>query len=331
MSLKPSLLPEESSVDAAFLALALYQYESGPATPEPLRQALARTRNRFDFAAFGSPAGWRMSYRYQTPCGPEGFVPCTYNGYTNEGNLISLAAHLTRGHAVTIEKHWNSSASRVRAALVASQGEPVVHQMAEFRSPFTQVLWNLFVDVRQRGVDIYPDNRLAVNPWQNFVCYERNVLAKLAEMGRPWLVQPDAGDDGTLGCYQPFSVYHAYGRNDLFMPWSAAIALLSGADRAEGALRFLLEHRLFDAFGLVDSARWTTGAPEPYAVTARHDFWNTSLSTMAMLEWLEGAGSSSRSFAALPEVRAALDRVFPAERDNRNRLSATTTPAANVQ
>lgn len=160
---------------------------------------------------------------------------------------------MTRGHAVTIEKHWNSSASRVRAALVASQGEPVVHQMAEFRSPFTQVLWNLFVDVRQRGVDIYPDNRLAVNPWQNFVCYERNVLAKLAEMGRPWLVQPDAGDDGTLGCYQPFSVYHAYGRNDLFMPWSAAIALLSGADRAEGAC---------------DSC-WNTGCSTPLAWSIR--------------------------------------------------------------
>jgi hypothetical protein len=150
-------------------------------------------------------------------------------------------------------------------------------------------------------------------------------------MGRPWLVQPDAGDDGTLGCYQPFSVYNSYGRNDLFMPWSAAIALLSGADRAEGALRFLLEHRLFDTFGLADSARWTTGAPEPYTVTARHDFWNTSLSTMALLEWLDGAGSSSRSFAALPEVRAALDRVFPAERDNHNRLSATKTATPNVQ
>jgi hypothetical protein len=153
VTLRPSLLPEESSIDAAFLALALYQYGSSPATPEPLRRAIERTRNRFDFAAFASPAGWRMSYRYQTAYGREGFVPCVYNGYTNEGNLISLAAHLTRGHAVAIETHWNSSASRVRAALVASLGEPVVHRMAEFRSPFTQALWNLFVDVRQRGVD----------------------------------------------------------------------------------------------------------------------------------------------------------------------------------
>ena len=265
-----------------------------------------------------------MAYRYQTPCSLEGFIPCTYNGYTNEGSLISLAAHLTHGHTVAIETLWNSSANRVRAALVASQGAPVVHQMSEFRSPFTQALWNLFVDVRLRGVDTYPDNRLAVNPWQNFVCYEQNVLAKLAELGRPYLVQPDAGDDGSLCCYQPFSVYNDRGRSDLFMPWSAGLALLSGVERAEGALRFLLEHGLHDAFGLADSARWTTGAAEPYAVAARHDFWNTSLSTMALLEWLDGPKGLSRSFAALPEVRAALDRVFPAERDNRNRLSAVT-------
>jgi len=328
-TLKPSLLPEESTVDAAFLALALYQYESWPSTPQPLRQAIDRTRNRFDFAAFGSPAGWRMAYRYQTPCCPEGFIRCTYNGYTSEGSLISLAAHLTHAHAVTIEKHWNSSANRVRAGLVASQGAPVVHQMAEFRSPFTQALWNLFVDVRQRGVDTYPDNRLAVNPWQNFVCYEQNVLARLAELGRPWLVQPDAGDDGSLCCYQPFSVYDSYGRSDLFMPWSAGIALLSGVDRAEPALRFLLEHRLCDVFGLADSARWTTGAAEPYAVAARHDFWNTSLSTMALLEWLDGPQGLSRSFAALPEVRAALDRVFPAEQPNHNRISAITAVVSN--
>jgi hypothetical protein len=47
-------------------------------------------------------------------------------------------------------------------------------------------------------------------------------------------------------------------------------------------------------------------------VTARHDFWNTSLSTMAFLEWLDGDGRASRQMASLPEVRTALDRVFHA-------------------
>ncbi len=137
-------------------------------------------------------------------------------------------------------------------------------------------------------------------------------MARLAREGRPYLVQPDAGDDGTLACYRQFSVYDDFGRRDLFMPWSAAFTLLAGADRADGTLRFLLRHHLHDPFGLADSARWATGAAEPYSVAARHDFWNTGLSTMALLEYLQQPNSASRSFAALPEVRAALDRVFPA-------------------
>jgi len=48
----------------------------------------------------------------------------------------------------------------------------------------------------------------------------------------------------------------------------------------------------------------------PYAVTARHDFWNTALSTMAFLEFLDDEDRPSKSFAALPEVRTALDQVF---------------------
>ena len=34
---------------------------------------------------------------------------------------------------------------------------------------------------------------------------------------------------------------------------------------------------------------------------------------MAFLEYLDQEGSASRRFAGLPEVRAALDRVFPQE------------------
>ena len=91
-------------------------------------------------------------------------------------------------------------------------------------------------------------------------------------------------------------------------PWR----LLADADRSEQSLRFLLQHRLYGPCGLTDSAKWTTGAAEPYAVTARNDFWNTGLATMALLEWLDGPARLSASFAALPEVRTALDRVFPA-------------------
>jgi hypothetical protein len=314
ITLKPSLLPEESSVDAAFLALALYQYKCLTSTSPVLRATIDQVQNRFDFAAFSCPEGWRMAYRYATPQSAEGFVRCVYDGYTNEGNLTSLAAHLGSSHHVPIEAHWNSSTKRARMQLIEPGHAPIGHELKEFRAPFTQALWNLFVDVRQRGVDIYPDRGLAVNPWQNFVGYEQDVMSKLAAQGRPYMIQPDAGDDGTLTCYRQFSVCEDFGQSDLFMPWSAAMPLLADADRSEQSLRFLLQHRLYGPCGLTDSAKWRTGAAEPYAVTARNDFWNTGLATMALLEWLDGPARSSTSFAALPEVCAALDRVFPPAR-----------------
>ncbi len=55
VTLKPSLLPEESAVDAAFLALALHQYKMLGSTPSALRQAIDRTENRFNFSAFAGP------------------------------------------------------------------------------------------------------------------------------------------------------------------------------------------------------------------------------------------------------------------------------------
>jgi hypothetical protein len=321
VTMKPSLLPEESSVDAAFLALALHQYKSLPATSPALRREIHETENRFDFAAFSCPSGWRMAYRYATPRCPAGFTSNTYDGYTNEGNLISLAAHLSQRHHVPIETHWNRTAYRVCASLAPMSEVPIVHAMPEFRSPFTQALWNLFVDVRERGVDCYPDGHLAVNPWHNFVCYEQHVMARLASTGRACLLQPDAGDDGTLNCYRQFSVYEDFGQHDLFMPWSAALPLLAGVRGSEEAIRFLLQHRLDGPMGLVDSARWVTGAPEPHAIATRCDYWSTGLSTMALLEWLGHDARSSKSFASLPEVRTALDRVFPAPPAGQKQLS----------
>ena len=311
VTLQPSLLPEESSVDAAFLALAMHRYKTLSSTSLPLRKVIDSVENRFDFAAFGSPSGWRMAFRYTKPDHREGcFTPYTYDGYTNEGNVVSLAAHLADRRHVPIETYWNASANRVRAQGTAPARMPVVHSLTEFRAPFTQALWNLFVDVRGRGPDEYPDNRLAVNPWDNFVCYEQNVMNFLAQEGRAGLVQPDAGDDGSLGCYRQFSTYENFGQGDLFMPWSVSFALLAGADGAENALRHLLRGGLYGPFGLADSAKWSTGAPAPYAVAVRQDFWNTGLATIALLEFLDSDARQSKSFAELPEVRLALDRVF---------------------
>jgi hypothetical protein len=310
VSLQPSLLPEESSVDAAFLALALHQYQSCGATSADLRQTIEKVQERLDFAAFARPTGWRMAYRYATRSRPAGFVEGTYDGYTNEANIISLAAHLAGRERVPIETYWNSNTHRLRTHLAGLERSPVVHAEKEFRAPFAQALLNLFVDVRQRGIDIYPDHGLATNPWQNFVLYEQAVMARLEMLGRSGLVQPDAGDDGTLSNYQQFSLYEDFGQNDLFMPWSAAFPLLADAPGAEAALRFLLQHGLHGPLGLADAAHWTTGQREPSRVTARHDFWNTSLATMALLEWLDGDRRLSKSFAKLPEVRLALDRVF---------------------
>lgn len=322
ITLQPSLWPEESSVDSAFLALALHQYKSLPSTPKQLREAIDRTENRLDFASFSSPKGWRMSYLYATSSTQAEFMPNAYDGYTNESELISLAAHLNRNHHVPIEKHWSTSANRVRVSLDNQVSAPIVHRMSDFRAPFVQALWNLFVDVRQRGVAAYTDETLAVNPWQNFVCYEKNVLYKLAALGRSNMVQPDAGDDGTLTCYQQFSVYDDFGQKDLFMPWSCSFTLLAGEDDKGNILRFLLRHNLHGTLGLADSAKWATGQPDPYAISARHDFWNVSLSTMALLEWLDGPSRLSKSFADLPEVRSALDRVF---------LPSTKNSVQNIQ
>jgi hypothetical protein len=309
VTLKPSIR-EESTIDAAFLALALHRYKSQSTTPTGLREAIHQTQERFNFAPFACSGGWCMAYRYATPHNPEGLISLTYNGYTNEAKVISLAAHLSKQHHMPIETCWNTDVHRVREQLASLNPAPVVHSLSEFRAPFTQALLNLFVDVQQRGIDKYPDDRLAANPWQNFVCYEQGVMDRLAELGRRYLAQPDAGDDGTLENYQQFSLYQDFGQSDLFMPWSAAFALQARAEGAETSLRFLLRNRLHGPLGLVDSARWKTGEPEPYAVTPRHDFWNTAISTMALLEWLDGDARASKSFADLPEVREALDRVF---------------------
>jgi hypothetical protein len=61
---------------------------------------------------------------------------------------------------------------------------------------------------------------------------------------------------------------------------------------------------------LADSAQWIAGLPDPTAVPSFADNWNMTLSTMALLNYLDGADRQSLFFAGLPEVEAALDSVF---------------------
>ena len=120
---------------------------------------------------------------------------------------------------------------------------------------------NLFVDTSTRGVDNFPVRNLATNPWHNFVRYEQEVAARLAELGRDDLFQPDAGQGPQS--YEQYSLYNNFGQPNLFMPWSVAFALLAGADGAGDALRTLLDNGLHGPLGLADTAQWTTGAQVP--------------------------------------------------------------------
>ena len=260
-TLKPSLLPEESSVDAAFLALALYQYKCLSSTSPRLAYGHRADAEPFRFRRLFLPR--RLAHGLPLPHAPErGRVRALRVRRLYERRQFDLAGGDSSCPAIACpSRRIGTPAPSGRGCNWPGPGHaPMVHQFKEFRAPFTQALWNLFVDVRQRGVDTYPDRGLAVNPWQNFVGYEQDVMSKLAAQGRPYLLQPDAGDDGTLTCYRQFSVCEDFGQSDLFMPWSAAMALLAGADRSEQSLRFLLQHRLYGPCGLTDSAKWATGA-----------------------------------------------------------------------
>ena len=51
---------------------------------------------------------------------------------------------------------------------------------------------------------------------------------------------------------------------------------------------------------------------------------------MAMLEWLDGSSASSKSFAALPEVCAALDQVFLARADGTGRSTVPVKAISRI-
>ena len=300
---------EESSIDAAFIDLALHNYKSQPTTSPELHDAIDALQNRFNFAAFATSGAFRQAFFPDSG----GFGCCTYSGYTNENKVIAMAAALSDAHHVPLATQWNKDTGRTLAHLVNPEDSHLVYSFGtEFRAPFVQALLNLFVDTSERGPDNYPNRTLTRNPWENYVRYEREVAAKLEQLGRENFFQPDAG--AGAGTYQPWNLYNNFGQPNLFQPWSVALALLAGAPGAEEALRFLLDNGLGNGLdgplGLADSAQWATGAADPTTVPSFADNWNMTLATMALMEFLEGPDRPSLFFANLPEVKAALDTVF---------------------
>jgi hypothetical protein len=300
---------EESSIDASFIALALHNYKSQPGLSDPsLAGKIDTLENRFNFAAFAGVGAFRQAY-YQ-PTGQ--FNCCTYSGYTDENKTIALAAALSTAHNVPLSSMWNQDVGRTLASLTdPTQNYLTYSYDTQYRASFAQALINLFVDTSNRGADNYPTRSLARNTWTNFVRSENDVATKLQQLGRTYLSQPDAGA-GPNGTYNAWSLYNNYGQPNLFQPWSDAEAMLAGAPNSGEALRYLLQHGLGGPLGLADWAVSSTGANGPSSVPSTQDNWNLALSTMSLLEYLDGADKQSLFFAGLPEVKAALDTVFVA-------------------
>lgn len=309
VSLAPAHVREESSVDAAFLFLALYTYQVRPATAIALRTSIIALLGRFNFAGFSSPGGWRLAYKYPNGIDPGGLTAGTYDGYSSEPWLISLAAHLSPddAHRVAIGAHYHSAVNRVLASQGANGRTHLVHTLADFRAPFLQWLMTLFVKTDERGRDTYPDAALSGNPHVNAVKYQLDAHARAAQLGRSTRLQPDAGDDGTGMVYEQFSYYKDFGQPGVFMPWAAAWSFLADLPFATAALREILSNGFHGPLGLTDSVNWPTGAAQPSRVTARHDFWNVALSTLALVQYRYGGNAL---LLLAPEVVEALDEVF---------------------
>jgi Ca2+-binding RTX toxin-like protein len=311
VNLNQSFVLEESSVDASFFFLALHQYRNLPTTTTTLRDNIDALLNRFDFDAFNSPTGWRLAYLYQS----QTFTTGTYDGYSGEVYAISLAAHLAPSNQVDITTHWNSATFRVSDFLVDENDSHLVHSQDAFRAPFLQWLFHLFADVSQRGTDSYSDpmtgsTELATNPVDNALRYQRETHRALQQLNRNSFLQPDAGDDGTGGTYEQFSLYNNFGQPNLFMPWSVGFSVLGDPAFALPALREMLRKDLHGPLGLTDSAVFATGAATPTRQTARHDFWNLALSTMSLMT-ATSSSPSNTAYAQNADVSAALDSVFP--------------------
>lgn len=295
--------PEESVIDGAFMFLALYGYKSQAGIDVGLKTSIENLLDRFDFASFQLPGGgWDFAYNHNT----NSFTGFGYNGYGGEIWSISLAAHLAQVKHVDITTNFHSGTVRSASFLVDPANTQFNHSFTQFRPPFVQWLFDLYVDTNNLGKDNYPGGFLSTNPFDNAVRYQKDVHDYFEQNGRGLFLQPDAGASGTQ--YQQFSAYNAHGEPDVFMPWSVAFSFLGEPAFAEAALRNSLQHNLHGPFGLSDSAKWTTGAAEPSSHPANNDLWNTSLSTMAFMDYLY---DDSHFLNDLPEVQAALDLVFP--------------------
>ncbi len=295
--------PEESVIDGAFMFLALYEYKSQAGTNGAVVTAIENLLDRFNFAAFQLPGGgWSFAYNHDT----DSFINANYDGYGGEIWTISLAAHLAQVNHVDITTHFNSGTVRAASFLVDPANTQFNHAFTQFRPPFVQWLFDLYVDTNDRGTDSFPNASQSTNPFDNAVKYQKDVHDYFQQNGRGLFLQPDAGSSGSQ--YQQFSAYDDYGEPDVFMPWSVAFSFLGEPQFAEGALRNSLVHNLQGPFGLSDSAIWATGAAEPTSHQANNDLWNTSLSTMAFMDYLY---DDSHFLSDLPEVKAALDLVFP--------------------
>lgn len=303
VTLRP-LGDEEPSVDAAILSLSLYQYWAQPWVQASTQNTISTFLDRFAWDAFSSPAGWLQAYRYSS----HSFTAEVYTGYSGEIWTISLAAHLTQGaHHVDIATNYNTGTDRTRTSL-GNSPTYLVNSSTDFRPPFVQWLFSLFVDVSQRGVDTYQANPAnAANAYANAVRYQKDVDAFLASQNRPLFLQPDAGDDGSGGNYRQFSVFNDFGQPNLFSPWAGSFVFLADPAAAGPLLRNALGNQLDGPLGLADSVQWPTGQAQPASVAARTDVWNLALSTMALLEYRY---HDSQFLTALPEVQQALDEVF---------------------
>jgi hypothetical protein len=303
VSLNANFHREESSVDAAIMYLALYQYQARYETPAALRDGIGQLLDRFDFRPFATARGWRMALDLSTGA----FAPWIYDGYSGEIGLISLAAHLA-GQA-DMAALYHSGTFRDSFPSLDDSFQYVMHASDQHQAPFMQWLLPLFVDVSGRGPDNYPDSDLASNPLTNAIGYQTDVIARLDDRGRLGCFQPDAGNDwrSLPENYRAYSVFNDFGQPSLYMPWSVAFGFLADPAAAEAALRQLLQAGLHGPFGLVDSAFWDDGQPAPRDVAARTDLWNTSLSLLAFQQYLY---QDNRFLTSVPEVAAAFDPVF---------------------
>jgi hypothetical protein len=303
VSLEAAYSKEESSVDAAFAFLALYQYKETFAAPAALRNEIEALLNRFDFASFSSPEGWKLAFKHDDGI----FTVGTYDGYSGEIYVISLAAHLADMNHIDIKTNFHSGVNRTNAFLIDSNRTHLVHSSTDFRAPFLQWLFPLFVDLTERGRDTYPEVSIARNALYNAIDYQKEVHAKLSSIGRGNLLQPDAADDGTGETYEQFSLYNDFGQPELFMPWSVGFSFIAEPAVAETALRTILSNGLHGPLGLQDSVRWFTGQAEPASYPARTDFWNIALCEIALMQYLF---DDNQALSAVPAVSLALDEVF---------------------